>query len=96
MVKRDYVETKQHLQEVQDRVGRKSPIIHFKSTWLYILLLVGIGFSEVPLNIQIFQKFGEAFYITIIMACSLAIARQVVESRPPLRSTTAGFCDMIF
>lgn len=78
LVQRDYVQSKSVLAEVQDKVGRSSPIIHFKSTILYLLLLLGIGICEVPLNLQIFQKFGEAFFITIIMASSLAIAIPVL------------------
>lgn len=78
ILKRDFLVAKQTLQTIQERVGRNSPIIHFKSGILYILLLLGIGISEVPLNLQIFQKFGEAFFITIIMASSLAIAIPVL------------------
>ncbi len=73
-IQRDYSITKKNLQTIQQKVGRLSPIIHFKSTIAYMLLLIGIGICELPLNLQIFQKFGEAFFITIIMAGSLAIA----------------------
>ena len=74
MLQRDYITAKQELHSIQNQIGRAGPLIHFKSTFLYVLLLVGIGICEVPLNIQIFQKFGEAFFITIIMACSLGIS----------------------
>ncbi|MEO1515589.1 MAG: hypothetical protein AAFV95_11265 [Bacteroidota bacterium] len=78
VVQRDYLVSRQALQLIQDRVGRSSPLIHFRSTFWYLVLLAGLGFAEVPLNIQIFQKFGEAFFITIIMACSLGIAIPVL------------------
>ena len=78
IVEREFITIKQELQQIQDRTGRKSPLIHFKSKILYFLLLLGIGICEVPLNLQIFQKFGEAFFITIIMASSLAIAIPVL------------------
>ena len=78
VVQRDYLVAKEELETVQIRIGRKTPIIHFKSTILYVLLLLGIGVCEVPLNMQIFQKFGEAFFITIIMSASLAIAIPVL------------------
>ena len=78
VVQRDYLVAKEELEMVQDRTGRKTPIIHFKSAILYVLLLLGIGICEVPLNMQIFQKFGEAFFITIIMSASLAIAIPVL------------------
>lgn len=78
VVQRDYLMAKSELEVVQERTGRMTPIIHFKSTILYVLLLIGIGICEVPLNMQIFQKFGEAFFITIIMAASLAIAIPVL------------------
>lgn len=77
-VQRDYSVAKKDLQVVQEKVGRQSPIIHFKSTIAYALLLLGIGICEVPLNLQIFQKFGEAFFITMIMAGSLAVAIPVL------------------
>ncbi|MEM6965985.1 MAG: hypothetical protein AAF573_14555 [Bacteroidota bacterium] len=77
-MKHNYLVAKKELEEVQVRTGRMTPIIHFKSTILYALLLIGIGLAEVPLNLQIFQKFGEAFFITIIMASSLAIAVPVL------------------
>ena len=78
VVQRDYLVAKEELEMVQERTGRKTPIIHFKSAILYVLLLLGIGICEVPLNMQIFQKFGEAFFITIIMSASLAIAIPVL------------------
>jgi len=78
ILKREFVTSKQELELVQNRTGRRSPLIHFKSKILYFLLLLGIGICEVPLNLQIFQKFGEAFFITIIMASSLAIAIPVL------------------
>ncbi len=78
VLERDFVTVKQELSNIQDRVGRSSPVIHFKSGFLYFLLLIGIGICEVPLNLQIFQKFGEAFFITVIMASSLAIAIPVL------------------
>ncbi len=78
VVKHNYTIAKTELENAQDRTGRLTPIIHFKSAFLYVLLLIGIGLAEVPLNMQIFQKFGEAFFITIIMASSLAIAIPVL------------------
>ena len=78
LLERDFVTVKQELSNIQDRVGRTSPVIHFKSGILYFLLLIGIGICEVPLNLQIFQKFGEASFITVIMASSLAIAIPVL------------------
>jgi len=78
MVQRDYLAAKNTLEKVQNRTGRQSPLIHFKSKIWYFILLIGIGLSEVPLNIQIFQKFGEAFFITIIMSLSLAISIPVL------------------
>ena len=78
VVQRDYLMAKSELETVQERTGRMTPIIQFKSTILYVLLLMGIGICEVPLNMQIFQKFGEAFFITVIMAASLAIAIPVL------------------
>ncbi len=78
VVQRDYLTAKSELEDVQERTGRMAPIIHFKSMFLYVLLLIGIGLCEVPLNMQIFQKFGEAFFITVIMASSLAISIPVL------------------
>lgn len=78
MIKRDYLHAKQHLHDTQLKVNRTTPLIHFKSKFWYIMLLLAIGISEVPLNLQIFQKFGEAFIITIIMASSLAISIPVL------------------
>lgn len=78
LVKRDYLLSKQNLHDAQIKVGRTTPLIHFKSKFWYIVLLLAIGISEVPLNLQIFQKFGEAFFITIIMASSLAISIPVL------------------
>jgi len=78
VVKHNYLIAKTELENAQERTGRLTPIIHFKSAFLYVLLLIGIGLAEVPLNMQIFQKFGEAFFITIIMASSLAIAVPVL------------------
>ena len=75
---REYRAIKQDLQQIQDKTGRNHPLIHFKSGILYFLLLLGIGLAEVPLNLQIFQKFGEAYFITMIMASSLAIAIPVL------------------
>jgi len=75
---REYREVRQDLQDIQGKTGRNHPLIHFKSGILYFLLLLGIGLAEVPLNLQIFQKFGEAFFITMIMASSLAIAIPVL------------------
>ena len=75
---REFREVRQDLQKVQDKTGRNHPLIHFKSSILYFLLLLGIGLAEVPLNLQIFQKFGEAYFITMIMASSLAIAIPVL------------------
>lgn len=75
---REYREVRQDLQDIQSKTGRNHPLIHFKSGILYFLLLLGIGLAEVPLNLQIFQKFGEAFFITMIMASSLAIAIPVL------------------
>lgn len=75
---REYREVRQDLQDIQSKTGRNHPLIHFKSGILYFLLLFGIGLAEVPLNLQIFQKFGEAFFITMIMASSLAIAIPVL------------------
>lgn len=77
-VQRDYLSARQHLQQVQEMTGRTNPLIHFQSKFWYMVLLIGIGLAEMPLNIQIFQKFGEAFFITIIMACSLGIAIPVL------------------
>ena len=77
-LQRDYLAARQHLQQVQENTGRTNPLIHFKSKFWYMILLIGIGLAEMPLNIQIFQKFGEAFFITIIMACSLGIAIPVL------------------
>ncbi|MGK0364956.1 MAG: putative membrane channel-forming protein YqfA (hemolysin III family) [Saprospiraceae bacterium] len=74
----EFHEVRQDLQQIQEKTGRNHPLIHFKSGILYFLLLLGIGLCEVPLNLQIFQKFGEAFFITIIMASSLAIAIPVL------------------
>lgn len=78
VMQRDYLSARQELQRVQEATGRSSPLIHFGSKFWYMVLLCGIGIAEVPLNIQIFQKFGEAFFITIIMACSLGIAIPVL------------------
>ena len=78
IIKRDYLQAKQELHDEQIAAGRTSPQIHFKSKFWYIMLLIGIGICEVPLNLQIFQKFGEAFFITIIMASSLAISIPVL------------------
>lgn len=78
LTRRDYLLSKQNLHEAQLKVGRTTPLIHFKSKFWYIVLLLAIGISEVPLNLQIFQKFGEAFFITIIMASSLAISIPVL------------------
>ena len=75
---REYREVRLDLQHIQGKTGRNHPLIHFKSGFLYFLLLLGIGLAEVPLNLQIFQKFGEAFFITMIMASSLAIAIPVL------------------
>ena len=75
---REFREVRQDLQHIQGKTGRNHPLIHFKSGILYFLLLFGIGLAEVPLNLQIFQKFGEAFFITMIMASSLAIAIPVL------------------
>ena len=75
---REYREVRQDLQDIQSKTGRNHPLIHFKSGILYFLLLLGIGLAEVPLNLQVFQKFGEAFFITMIMASSLAIAIPVL------------------
>lgn len=78
LLERDFRDVRQDLQRIQNQTGRNHPLIHFKSGLLYFLLLLGIGLCEVPLNLQIFQKFGEAFFITIIMASSLAIAIPVL------------------
>lgn len=78
LIKRDYLTAKHNLHETQIKVGRTTPLIQFKSKFWYIVLLLAIGISEVPLNLQIFQKFGEAFIITIIMASSLAISIPVL------------------
>ena len=78
MLEREFHEVRQDLQQIQEKTGRNHPLIHFKNGFLYFLLLLGIGLCEVPLNLQIFQKFGEAFFITIIMASSLAIAIPVL------------------
>lgn len=78
LLERDFRDVRQDLQRIQDQTGRNHPLIHFKSGFLYFMLLIGIGLCEVPLNLQIFQKFGEAFFITIIMASSLAIAIPVL------------------
>lgn len=103
---REYREVRQDLQRVQEKTGRNHPLIHFKSGFLYFLLLLGIGLCEVPLNLQIFQKFGEAFFITVIMASSLAIAIPVlahftgvfIKQRKEKREYTffAGLCIVIF
>lgn len=78
LLEREFHEARQDLQQIQEKTGRNHPLIHFKSGILYFLLLLGIGLCEVPLNLQIFQKFGEAFFITVIMASSLAIAIPVL------------------
>lgn len=64
--------------ETARRVGRTVPIIKFPSKIAYFALLVFIGICEIPLNMVIFQRFGESNTVTMIMAGTVAIAVPVL------------------
>jgi hypothetical protein len=47
-------------------------LLHMKPSW-YLLLLLGIAVLELPLNSIVFQLFGEAQSLTILMSLGLGI-----------------------
>jgi len=60
-------------EEVSAKHKRQELNIQLKPYWTYILLLLGIGIAEFPLNNQVFISFRETPLLTLIMASVLVI-----------------------
>lgn len=71
--KKRFDKIKERWEEVSQKHNRQETNIQFKPYWAYILLLLGIGIAEFPLNNQVFISFRETPLLTLIMAGVLVI-----------------------
>jgi hypothetical protein len=71
--KKRFDKINQRWEEVTAKYDRHETNIQFKPYWAYILLLLGIGIAEFPLNNQVFVSFRETPLLTLIMAGVLVI-----------------------
>ncbi|WP_346856747.1 hypothetical protein [uncultured Draconibacterium sp.] len=71
--KKRFDKIKNRWEEVSEKHNRQESNIQFKPYWAYILLLLGIGIAEFPLNNQVFISFRETPLLTLIMAGVLVI-----------------------
>uniref|UniRef100_UPI00321653F1 hypothetical protein n=1 Tax=uncultured Draconibacterium sp. TaxID=1573823 RepID=UPI00321653F1 len=71
--KKRFEKIKARWEEVSAKHKRQETNIQFKPYWAYILLLLGIGIAEFPLNNQVFISFRETPLLTLIMAGVLVI-----------------------
>ncbi len=71
--KKRFDKIKNRWEQVSEKYHRQETNIQFKPYWAYILLLLGIGIAEFPLNNQVFISFRETPLLTLIMAGVLVI-----------------------
>jgi Skp family chaperone for outer membrane proteins len=71
---RDFKLIEERFKIVSARLQREELHIQFKPFWLYVLLIISIGFAEIPLNYQVFVSFRETPLLTLIMALVLVIS----------------------
>jgi hypothetical protein len=71
---RDFKSIDERFKSVSERLNREELHIQFKPFWLYVLLILAIGFAEIPLNYQVFVSFRETPLLTLIMALVLVIS----------------------
>lgn len=71
--KKRFEKIKTRWEQVSEKHERQETNIQFKPYWAYILLLIGIGIAEFPLNNQVFISFRETPLLTLIMAGVLVI-----------------------
>ena len=66
--------TNLRFKEVSKRLGREELHIQLRPFWLYIILIVGLGIAELPLNNQVFISFRDTPLLTLIMSLVLVIS----------------------
>jgi hypothetical protein len=71
--RREHEKVEKRFNEIAARVGREELHIQFRPFWAYILLILGIGIAEIPLNYQVFLEFRETPLLTLIMSFVLVI-----------------------
>jgi hypothetical protein len=71
--KKRFEKIRNRWEQVTEKYNRQELNIQFKPYWVYILLLLGIGIAEFPLNNQVFISFRETPLLTLIMAGVLVI-----------------------
>lgn len=71
--KKRFEKIKTRWEQVSEKYERQETNIQFKPYWAYILLMLGIGIAEFPLNNQVFISFRETPLLTLIMAGVLVI-----------------------
>jgi len=71
--KKRFDKIKNRWEEISAKHNRQELNIQFKPYWAYIVLLLGIGIAEFPLNNQVFVSFRETPLLTLIMAGVLVI-----------------------
>jgi len=71
--KKRFDKIKNRWEQVSEKHNRQETNVQFKPYWAYILLLLGIGIAEFPLNNQVFISFRETPLLTLIMAGVLVI-----------------------
>jgi lipid-A-disaccharide synthase-like uncharacterized protein len=73
-LKKELHEAKIDFTQKAEKLGRKTSDISLKPYWAYILLIVGLGVAEIPLNNQVFTSFRETPMLTMIMSMVMVIA----------------------
>jgi hypothetical protein len=60
-------------EEIAKKIGREELHIQFRPFWAYVILILGIGIAEIPLNYQVFLEFRETPLLTLVMSLVLVI-----------------------
>jgi hypothetical protein len=72
--KKDFDTAEERFEAIADKHDRREIHIQFKPFWAYIVLILGIGICEFPLNNQVFLTFRETPLLTLIMSGVLVIS----------------------
>ncbi len=73
-LKKELEEAKSNFNQKAEKLGRKTSDISLKPYWGYLLLILGLGVAEIPLNNQVFTSFRETPLLTMIMSLVMVIA----------------------